>query len=85
MKTFLRAWWRGIGALGLYLCSTITICAIASLVNTLPERFQSVVGIPVSVLVVPPMLHWTFRWLYPDSTAAERQREAKEAGDTRVS
>ena len=70
MKTYLNAWWRGIGVIGLFFCFSIVIGIVGLLADALPERLQLVLGLPLFILVVPPMLFWTFRWLYPEAVAA---------------
>lgn len=70
MKTFLKVWWRGIGALGHYLLASLALCLISFLVDLLPESLGTVVGVAVCLLVVPPMLYWIHRSCYPDSTAS---------------
>ena len=69
MKTYLRAWWRGIGVLGLYLCLSIVMALFGLLAEALPERIQLAVTLPLVALLVPPLLFWTFRWLYPEAAA----------------
>jgi hypothetical protein len=56
--------------IGLYFCFSIVIRVVGLLADALPERLQLAVGLPLFILVVPPMLFWTFRWLYPEVVAA---------------
>ena len=67
MKTYLHAWWRGIGVFGMYLCLSLVMAVFGLLGEALPERIQLPVTLPLVVLAVPPLLSWTFRWLYPDA------------------
>jgi Na+/melibiose symporter-like transporter len=81
MKTFLQAWWRGIGVLGLYLCFSIVMGIIYLVAEALPERLQLTVGLPMLVLVAPPALYWTFRWIYPE-VAAAKSRFSEQRGES---
>lgn len=74
MKTFLKVWWRGIGALGHYLLASLALGLVGFLVGALPEILQTVVGVALFVAFVPPMLFWIHRSCYPDSTVAESTR-----------
>ena len=62
MKLYLRAWLRGIGVVGLYVCLSIIVVAAGFLADVLPM----VIGLPLFLIIVPPLLYWTFRWVYPD-------------------
>ncbi len=71
MKIFFKAWCRGIGVFGIYLCFSIVLGIICWVAEALPERLQIAVGLPVFVLLAPPALYWTFRWIYPEFTASK--------------
>jgi hypothetical protein len=71
MKTFFKAWCRGIGVFGIYLCFAIVLGIICWVAEALPERLQIAVGLPVFILLAPPALYWTFRWIYPEFTVAK--------------
>ena len=71
MKTFLKAWCRGIGVIGLYMAISIAAGALCLLVEVLPERVRYAVGVPFLILVVPPVLFWVFRWVYPEVAEAK--------------
>jgi hypothetical protein len=77
MKTYLKAWWRGIGVFGLFICLSLVAGALGLSVEVLPERLQLPVGLPIFVIVTPPVLYWTFRWLYPE-LATVKTRFSKE-------
>ncbi len=62
MKTFLMAWWRGLGVLALYICLSIVMGALGLLAGAVP----AIVGLPLLVLGVPPLAFWTAKLLYPE-------------------
>jgi hypothetical protein len=70
MKTFLQAWWHGVGVCGIYLCLSIVMGIICLVAEALPERLRLAVGLPMCALAIPPALYWTFRWIYPEVAAA---------------
>ena len=71
MKIFLTAWWRGIGVLGLYLALSIVAGGLSLLAEALPKSLQFAIGLPLLIVLVPPALFWTFRWLYPEIASAK--------------
>ena len=80
MKAYLRAWWRGIGVLGLYCCLSIVMALFGLLAEFLPEGIQVAVTLPLVVLLVPPLLFWTFRWLYPEAAATPTRSSKERSG-----
>jgi hypothetical protein len=74
MKTFLQAWWRGVGVFGLYLAISIVGGAVCYLPAALPKNLQLTLGIPFLILFAPPLLYWTFRWVYPEAAAPKSSK-----------
>ena len=75
MKTFLisflRVWVRGIGVLVI----TGVLSTVYDFACTAVEGLP-VLGIPLFILLVPPLLYYAFRWIYPPygrSTSESRQ------------
>ena len=79
-KTYLRAWWRGIGVLGLYFCLSITVAIFAFVAQNLPENIQWMVGVPLLLFVLPPLLYWVCRWVYPEVSAAKSRFSRDRSG-----
>lgn len=71
MKTFVKAWCRGIRVFGIYLSFSIVLGVIWWIAQALPESLQLAVGLPMFVLTAPPVLYWTFHWIYPEFPAAK--------------
>jgi len=71
MKTYLRAWWRGIGVLGLYFCLSITVAVFGFVAEALPENVRWLVGVPLLLFACPPLLYWVFRWVYPEGSTVK--------------
>lgn len=86
MKTFLKAWWRGIGALGHYLLASLALGLVNFLVESLPESLQIPVGVVVFMAFVPLMLFWIHRSCHPDSTVSKSNTSGahQEAGQASI-
>jgi hypothetical protein len=67
MKTYLRAWWRGIGVVGIYMCLSILVTALGLLTEVLPKNLQLAIGLPFLILFAPPAFYWIFCWLNPEA------------------
>lgn len=80
VKTYLQAWWRGIGVFGLHICLSVVAGAIGLVGEMLPEGLQFPVGLPIFIIVAPPALFWTFRWLYPELAAAKTRFSRERRG-----
>ena len=76
MITYARAWWRGVGVLGLYIWLTFVMGAVGlvagALAEAVPEGIRYVLAIPLLLFGVPPLLYWSFRWTYPDASTEKR-------------
>ena len=71
MRTYLRVWWRGIGVTGVYICLSIGVAAVGLVTEALPDRIKFVVGVPLLIVALPPLLFCIFHWIYPEATAAK--------------
>ena len=69
MKAFVRAWWGGLAVVAIYLCLTLVAAPLEILLEALPDRFRLPVGIFLYIVILPPLLFWAFRWMFPDAAA----------------
>jgi len=62
MKSFLKAWARGI-SIGAYLfCLSLVMGVLGFVVDLLPP----IVAISLWIVFGPPVIYWVSRWLAPD-------------------
>ena len=62
MKTFLRAWARGVGIFALYFCLSIVIAVLAFVGEILPP----IISIPFLIIIGPAVICWAAQWLAPE-------------------
>ena len=67
LKGCLKVWWKGVGVLGAYFVYSIVAGGAGYLVAALPDDLMAPVGLPIYLIVVPPLLYVCHRMMWPDA------------------